>query len=93
MVNYHHAATFGHLARKLSAAVLLSEVGLLLQFLIVVRALITCLSEISVIYNVLVNRVLLIRIFIVAFVGYCGGVRLLLFKESCYRYSLLGLQL
>ena len=90
MVNYHHAATFGHLARKLSAAVLLSEIGLLLQS--VERALITFLSEVSVIYNVLVNRVLLVRIFIVAFVGYCGGVRLL-FKKSCHRYSLLGLQL
>ena len=92
MVNYHHAATFGHLARELSAAVLLSKVGLLIHFVIVHRALITHLSEVGVIYNVLVYGILLVGIFIVAFVCNCGGIRRL-FKKSCHGYSLLRLQL
>ena len=69
---------------------LLSKIRLLVHFMVVVRALITRLSEISVICNMLVDRVLLVRIFIVAFVSYCGGIRLL-FKKACDRYSLLGL--
>ena len=70
----------------------LSKIRLLVHSMIVHRALITRLGEVNVICHVLVDRVLLVRIFIVAFVGYCGGIGLL-FEKSCHRHSLLRLQL
>ena len=90
LVNYHRAATLGHLARELRTAVFLSKVRLLFHFMIVERALITGERGVSVICKVLIDCVL-IRILIVVFVGNCGGIWLL-FQKSWNGHSLFRLQ-